>query len=198
MESSCLACWRTWLWFHLPPLSWLLLSQGIYWIRTICYVTATQFQKEKSMLCLDFVFQPLFSSPFLWSSLSPSLKACTSVSLKGAITLVHNEGIWSTGNYRWKITTLGMFSFEQRGVPAKTWIVLEEGECCQDHRMPSRKIRGPDPVAGESGCNATDFSRALTCVSWGCSSCGTVLGSWEMLRGEILPFKTQQMTSETQ
>lgn len=35
-----------------------------------------------------------------------------------------------------------MFSFEQRGIPAKTWIVLEEGECCQDHRMPSRKIRG--------------------------------------------------------
>ena len=58
-----------------------------------------------------------------------------------------------------------MFSLEQRGVPAKTWIVLEVVERCQDHRMLSWKIRGPDPVAGESGCNAADFSRALICVS---------------------------------
>lgn len=60
---------------------------------------------------------------------------------------------------------MGVFSLEQRGIPAKTWIVLEEVECCQDQRMLRQKIWGPDPVAGESGCSATDFSRALICVS---------------------------------
>jgi len=60
---------------------------------------------------------------------------------------------------------MGVFSLEQRGIPAKTWVVLEELECYQDHRMLSREIWGPDLVAGESGCNVTGFSRALICVS---------------------------------
>lgn len=48
-----------------------------------------------------------------------------------------------------------MFPLEQRGISVKTWIVLEEVEGCQDHRILSWKIWGPDPVAGESGYSTT-------------------------------------------
>lgn len=67
MESSCLACWRTWLWFHLPPLGWLFLSQGVYWIRTICYVTATQFQKKiNALFRYSFSASSLLSFPLVF------------------------------------------------------------------------------------------------------------------------------------
>lgn len=75
--------------------------------------------------------------------------------------------------------------YECSHVPAKIWIVLEEAECCQAHRMFSWKIWGPDPVAGESGCNATNFSATPISVSWGWSSHEILLRS----RVKLLPFQ---------
>lgn len=77
--------------------------------------------------------------------------------------VVPNEGlnplVITDGNDK-----VGVLSLKQKDVSAKTWIVLEEGECCQDHRVLSCKLQGPDPMAGGSGCNVPAFSRALIYV----------------------------------